>query len=328
MICINNKRWEKLRATDIVKFLEGSDDEETFFFEYKSDDETASKLMKEISAFANTYGGYIFIGVNNDKSISGCRKWNEQRIHSTIYDSITPIPNFDVRRFKTKYGVVYVIKIEEGTMPPYITNKGEIYQRVSSGSFPIKDAAKLTQLYTKRQDQLAKTKRKIEFETLVANREFPQNLFGYIDLGFELMSSQTETVSDRIYSADLKAIAVHLRNAFGQFTISDVGYSLVITAGRASGTDLTGKRVLLCSGINNFIEIMNDGSVKCRVVLTGDVENGMCNITTISYTLGIFEEIYRMILGNDLLSLFVSARKYEKLTVLKQFVPCFVLGKR
>lgn len=131
MICINNKRWEKLRATDIVKFLEGSDDEETFFFEYKSDDETASKLMKEISAFANTYGGYIFIGVNNDKSISGCRKWNEQRIHSTIYDSITPIPNFDVRRFKTKYGVVYVIKIEEGTMPPYITNKGEIYQRVN-----------------------------------------------------------------------------------------------------------------------------------------------------------------------------------------------------
>lgn len=53
MMNINNKSWEKLRATDIVKFL--SDIEESIFVEFKSDDEAPNKLVKEISALANTY---------------------------------------------------------------------------------------------------------------------------------------------------------------------------------------------------------------------------------------------------------------------------------
>ena len=53
MMNINNRSWEKLRATDIVKFL--SDIEESIFVEFKSDDEAPNKLVKEISAFANTY---------------------------------------------------------------------------------------------------------------------------------------------------------------------------------------------------------------------------------------------------------------------------------
>ena len=99
MININNKRWDKITARDIQKVLSGTDDE-SFFFEFKSDDEEPNKLVKEISALANTYGGYIFLGVNNDKSIGGCEKWTEQRIHTSIHDSLTPTPNFDVRRFK------------------------------------------------------------------------------------------------------------------------------------------------------------------------------------------------------------------------------------
>ena len=44
MMNINNKSWEKLRATDIVKFL--SDIEESIFVEFKSDDEAPNKLVK------------------------------------------------------------------------------------------------------------------------------------------------------------------------------------------------------------------------------------------------------------------------------------------
>ena len=167
-ININNKRWDKITARDIQKVLSGTDDE-SFFFEFKSDDEEPNKLVKEISALANTYGGYIFLGVNNDKSIGGCEKWTEQRIHTTIHDSLTPTPNFDVRRFKIEGKTVFVIKVEEGTLPPYITGKGAIYERLSSGSFPIKDTAKLTQLYNKRADQEARVKSKIEFGDIDVN---------------------------------------------------------------------------------------------------------------------------------------------------------------
>lgn len=109
MVNINNKPWDKLRFRDIEKFLSESGDE-NFFFEFKSDDEEPKKLIKEISAFANTYGGYILLGVNDDKTIGGCKKWTEQRIHITIHDSITPIPNFDVKKFTSKGKHIFNIK--------------------------------------------------------------------------------------------------------------------------------------------------------------------------------------------------------------------------
>ena len=76
MININNKEWGKLRLSDIQKHLSG-DDDESFFFEYKEDDVKPDHLIKEVSAFANTYGGYIIIGVNDNKEIIGCSKWTE-----------------------------------------------------------------------------------------------------------------------------------------------------------------------------------------------------------------------------------------------------------
>lgn len=61
MININNKSWDKLRFFDINALLSQADDE-SFFFEFKADDESPAKLVKEISAFSNTYGGYILLG--------------------------------------------------------------------------------------------------------------------------------------------------------------------------------------------------------------------------------------------------------------------------
>ena len=185
------RNLDRLTARDIQIALSGNDDE-SFFFEFKSDDEDPSKLVKEISALANTYGGYIFLGVNDDKSVGGCKKWTEQRIHTTIHDSLSPTPNFDVRRFKIEGKTVFVIKVEEGTLPPYITGKGAIYERLSSGSFPIKDSAKLTQLYNKRADQEARVKSKIEFGDgdIDVNIAHTNNLCGYIDIGFSVTCSE------------------------------------------------------------------------------------------------------------------------------------------
>ena len=75
MLEINNKPWDKLRTRDIEKYL--IDGEENYFFEYKLDEVTTSDLIKEISAFSNTYGGYIFLGVADDKTVVGCKTWTE-----------------------------------------------------------------------------------------------------------------------------------------------------------------------------------------------------------------------------------------------------------
>lgn len=324
MISINNKRWDKLRSTDIEKFLM-SDVDEDFFFEFKADDETPAKLMKEISALSNTYGGYILLGVNNDKTVGGCQKWTEQRIHTTIHDSITPIPNFDVKRFKIHGKIVFVIKIEEGTIPPYITNKGEIYERVSSGSFPIKESSKLTQLYNKRIDQLEKIKCKIELSDIdlsgFGNR--PNNLCAYLDLGFSVTCSELTELQKNFYNIDLKPIATYLRSQQDDFSIARLGQSYLFTIGRIAVRDSNGDEMLMSAGINNYIEIMCDGSVRCRIILASNPGQSRVDISHIMYMYSIFREVYTMLLGKKLAKIFVHAHKYERLKVLKQFIPYY-----
>ena len=80
------------------------------------------------------------------------------------------------------------------------------------------------------------------------------------------------------------------------------------------------------SGINNFIEIFCDGSAKCRVLLTGD-QNDMCaDIRFLGYLNHAYCSIYTAIFGKEIERKFISAHKYEKLTVLKQFTPVYRLG--
>lgn len=167
MVNINGKPWEELQFKDVQDYLSDPDSNENCFFEYKIDKVEPAKLVKEISAFANTYGGYIFLGVDDNKNIIGCTAWDEQRIHITIHNGITPTPQFDVKCFSADDKIIYVIKIEEGAMPPYITNKGDICERVSSGSCVVTESGKLNQMYHKRADQFARIKNKIELPEIL-----------------------------------------------------------------------------------------------------------------------------------------------------------------
>ena len=67
MININGKEWNKLKLKDIEKFLLYVEDDETFFIEFKDENIRNTQLTKELSAFANSYGGYLFLGVDDSK---------------------------------------------------------------------------------------------------------------------------------------------------------------------------------------------------------------------------------------------------------------------
>lgn len=320
MININGKKWDELEIGDIESLLE-KDDDETFFFEYKKDDVSTKKIVEEISAFANTYGGYVLIGIDNDKKISGCTKWDEQRIHTTIHDSLTPIPSFDVRKFKdTDERIIFVIKVDEGIDPPYITNTGKIYERISSGSFPINDSSKLTQLYYKRRDQLKNIENKIEINEIKEASELPVNLCAYLDLGFSVTINDLPEFQKRIANVDLEKISKKMKEKYGVYGITRVGYSIIMTIGKLEPTR-NGKQVLLASGVNNFMEVMPDGSVRCRLILCAD-ENNKVDVSGL-FLMRDFGKLYEEIVGKEFYSEFVNAYKYEKLVVLKQFEPFY-----
>lgn len=324
MININDKQWNKLRLRDIEVLLE-QDDDETFFFEYKNDDVSPKKIVEEISAFANTYGGYILLGIDDDKNISGCTKWNEQRIHTTIHDCLTPIPIFDVKKFVTKENKkIFVIRIEQGDIPPYITNNGKIYERVSSGSFPIKDSTKLTQLFYRKEEQYKKIENKISIDKLDINQNMPNNFCGYLDVGFSLNLRDTLKLQKMFFNADMDKI-IDILNG-DKYNITRIGYSLVISIGEC---DISGGNQVLFppANMHNFIELMCDGSVKFRIVIACNPDTNIARIGQIISLENIFKNIYKSIFEKDFDKNFISAYKYEHLVVIKQFKPILNLSK-
>lgn len=314
MININGKDWIKLESSDIQAVLSEPDFCESFYFEFKDDRVTNKKLIKEVSAFANTFGGYIFLGISDSKKIEGCEVWNEQRIHTTIHDSITPTPSFDVKKFTLETKVVYVIKIYEGIEPPYITNNGKIYERLSSGSFIINDSSKLSQIYNKKESLLAEMERKISIPQVYKDVD---NIYGYIDIGFCLVSSDIQVAFNIFNNVDLKYVVKEITYQNASFNLSRIGNSIVFTPG-----GLTTQNGFLPAHTNNFIEIMADGSARMRILLINNNQDDLRVNMMIPVTiLRLFKKLYAKIMGDLFPNKVAYAKKYELLTVKKQFEP-------
>lgn len=320
MININNKIWDKLRLKDIEKYLDTIDDDETFFIEFKEENIRNTQLTKEISAFANSFGGYILLGVNDSKKIVGCSNiWTELKINTIICNGISPTPHFDIKKFDLKNSKkLYIIKVEEGTNPPYITNDGYIYHRVSSSSDRVKDANTLNNLYLRNQNNIKKIEDKIYIPEISGT--IPNNLCGYIDFGFSLTSKNIEKTKEKVRKADIEKISEKLKDYKQKYSISKVGYSLSITIGKPI-MKMGDNPILTTGGLSNFMEILPDGSFRCRIIICSETDSSIAYISLITMIHSLFKEIYAIVFGNNFVSNFIEAKKYEKLTVLKLFQP-------
>ena len=96
-------------------------------------------LLKTVVAFANGAGGNIYVGVNDDRTVTGIKEEPfdlEEKLASIIYDSISPIPNvfFQTAAFEDK--VIFIIRILPGVNKPYYLKKlgpeGGIFVRIGS----------------------------------------------------------------------------------------------------------------------------------------------------------------------------------------------------
>lgn len=324
MININGKEWNKLRLKDIQNYLLTIEDDETFFLEFKEENIRNNQLTKELSAFANSYGGYLFLGIDDSKKIVGCSdKWSELKINGIICNGISPTPKFDIKKFKLENNKkLYVVRIEEGQHPPYITNDGYIYHRVSSSSDRVKDSTTINNLYQKNMNNIKKIEQKLYIPEITGM--IPENLCAYIDFGFSLVTKDLEKTTSMVQNADINKISDILKKNKEKYSISRVGYSISITIGSAELTR-GNEQILTNAGLINFMEILPDGSFRCRVIITSEVDSSIANISSITLIPLIFSDIYKSIFGDLLCKYFIEAHKYEKLTVLKLFQPKLIV---
>jgi len=87
-------------------------------------------VLKTISAFANTIGGLILIGVNNKKEVVGIDLNDKdfQRISNKVVDELGFTPDFEIANINNKS--ILIIKVKKSSIP--ISYKGKYYKRVGN----------------------------------------------------------------------------------------------------------------------------------------------------------------------------------------------------
>ena len=113
---------------------------ENSLVEFKRDDIRAEQLAKEMVAFANSYGGRILLGVENDGTISGIQRPNLELwvMDSVCARHVHPILNPQYEEIQLDSHLrVAVISIPMGISKPYVLrnkDREEFYIRVASTS--------------------------------------------------------------------------------------------------------------------------------------------------------------------------------------------------
>ena len=159
---------ENLTTADLATLREVS---EGWYVEYKSELPKPVNIAKAVSAFANTHGGWLIIGVKESSKTDAtagdfCGIEAEavdgalSCIRQSISSHVTPIPEFNVRVVFGESGsvldegrAIICVKVEEGPSPPYMHSKGVIYRRVGDSSEARSqiDRHELDNLYAKRE---------------------------------------------------------------------------------------------------------------------------------------------------------------------------------
>lgn len=151
----NPLELSKIRFSHLAQLKEV---DEGYKIEYKRslDKSVKDKIPAIITSFANSEGGWLIIGIDDDThdiiGIPKKRSDYSQTISQLLKEKTSPIPTFDskfLRNPENKNEGVLVVEIYEGTFPPYVSN-GTIYIRNGSSKEPVKsERATIDHLYQK-----------------------------------------------------------------------------------------------------------------------------------------------------------------------------------
>ena len=107
-----------MKAKQLLNLI---DEGESTKLEFKRKVNDPHKIAKEICAFANTKGGYLLIGVDDDKTICGVRseKTEVDMVEKSCQFFIEPLiePQIEIDSVFNKD--IIVVKIDEGLKKPY-----------------------------------------------------------------------------------------------------------------------------------------------------------------------------------------------------------------
>ena len=97
--------------------------------------ERISLAVEELIAFANTKGGTVYFGVEDDATVTGCDKYDCQKIMESIYDRTRPSLFTEIEVIKYNGLEVLAIKVNSDGNT-YATTDGKCLKRLGKNSKP------------------------------------------------------------------------------------------------------------------------------------------------------------------------------------------------
>ncbi len=107
-----------MQRKELLKLIEEGEGLKT---EFKQRFSTHEKIAKEIIAFANTRGGFIIFGVDDDKSIYGVEseKGEAELIKETAENYCEPAVKYNIEYFEIENEEVVVVELKESSKKPH-----------------------------------------------------------------------------------------------------------------------------------------------------------------------------------------------------------------
>lgn len=117
-----------MEKTEFLNIISGGEDSKT---QFKRDFTNPDSLAAEMSAFSNSGGGKLFIGVSDDGKISGLKETDIRRLNQMISNAasqiIYPPINPLTENISCPDGIVIIVNVLEGINKPHITKDGIIW---------------------------------------------------------------------------------------------------------------------------------------------------------------------------------------------------------
>ncbi|SFT08954.1 AlbA family DNA-binding domain-containing protein [Halostagnicola kamekurae] len=142
---------------------------EGYYYEYKRSLIGKEDIAKSVSSFANTYGGLLFLGVeeNDDTNkpedrftlSNGDSSKYKETVRNAVKEYVSPPPRFTTHTFDGfsedgGEGYVILVDVPESQITPHINNNGCVYRRTGEGSDPYRpltDPGVLDDLHNRRE---------------------------------------------------------------------------------------------------------------------------------------------------------------------------------
>ncbi len=99
---------------------------ENQYIEFKSEAVKAANLAEEIVAFANSEGGELWLGVEDDGTVSGLSRSYEEDVVNICRTACIPPIQPQYESLKTEGRLIARVLIPNGKDKPYYTNKHKI----------------------------------------------------------------------------------------------------------------------------------------------------------------------------------------------------------